>query len=204
MINLMYIVLTAMLALNVSSDVLDGFTQVHDGLNRSNNNVAQRNEALYSQLAAFAEQNPDKGLQWFEKAREVRDVTGQIYSRVDSLKYAIVRKADGSEGDPDNIINRDDLEAAAVVMLAPGNSLGSKLRHNIDFYREYINQIMVDSVKRASIAGALSTDDTLKPGIAGTLKQLHRMGITTYCHIQHRGLSDERAADRLGRGLRQE
>lgn len=30
MINLMYIVLTAMLALNVSSDVLDGFTQVHD------------------------------------------------------------------------------------------------------------------------------------------------------------------------------
>lgn len=164
MINLMYIVLTAMLALNVSSDVLDGFTQVHDGLNRSNNNVAQRNEALYSQLAAFAEQNPDKGLQWFEKAREVRDVTGQIYSRVDSLKYAIVRKADGSEGDPDHIVNRDDLEAAAVVMLAPGNSLGSKLRHNIDFYREYINQIMVDSVKRASIAGALSTDDTLKPG----------------------------------------
>ena len=36
MINLMYIVLTAMLALNVSSDVLDGFTQVHDGLTRSN------------------------------------------------------------------------------------------------------------------------------------------------------------------------
>ena len=39
MINLMYIVLTAMLALNVSSDVLDGFTQVHDGLKRSNSNV---------------------------------------------------------------------------------------------------------------------------------------------------------------------
>ena len=35
MINLMYIVLTAMLALNVSSDVLDGFTQVEDGLTRT-------------------------------------------------------------------------------------------------------------------------------------------------------------------------
>ena len=32
MINLMYIVLTAMLALNVSSDVLNGFKQVEDGL----------------------------------------------------------------------------------------------------------------------------------------------------------------------------
>ena len=32
MINLMYIVLTAMLALNVSSDVLNGFSLVEDGL----------------------------------------------------------------------------------------------------------------------------------------------------------------------------
>ena len=45
MINLMYIVLTAMLALNVSSDVLNGFTQVEEGLKRTNNNVEQRNAA---------------------------------------------------------------------------------------------------------------------------------------------------------------
>ena len=38
MINLMYIVLTAMLALNVSSDVLNGFKQVEDGLERSTSN----------------------------------------------------------------------------------------------------------------------------------------------------------------------
>ena len=47
MINLMYIVLTAMLALNVSSDVLQGFTQVNDGLVRSNDNVGARNDAVY-------------------------------------------------------------------------------------------------------------------------------------------------------------
>ena len=41
MINLMYIVLTAMLALNVSSDVLNGFTQVEEGLTRTNTNVEQ-------------------------------------------------------------------------------------------------------------------------------------------------------------------
>ena len=54
MINLMYIVLTAMLALNVSSDVLDGFTQVHEGLNRSNTNYGQRNSAIYGELHALA------------------------------------------------------------------------------------------------------------------------------------------------------
>ena len=46
MINLMYIVLTAMLALNVSSDVLDGFVQVEYGLARTNANVARRNHPI--------------------------------------------------------------------------------------------------------------------------------------------------------------
>ena len=75
MINLMYIVLTAMLALNVSSDVLDGFTQVHEGLNRSNANVSQRNAAIYGQLESLAAQNPDKVNSWLDKASEVRKST---------------------------------------------------------------------------------------------------------------------------------
>ncbi len=60
MINLMYIVLTAMLALNVSSDVLDGFTQVEDGLSRSNTNVEDRNATILRQLEDFAGKNPEK------------------------------------------------------------------------------------------------------------------------------------------------
>ena len=59
MINLMYIVLTAMLALNVSSDVLNGFRQVEDGLGRSTATAAVRNETLYKQLADFNVQNPE-------------------------------------------------------------------------------------------------------------------------------------------------
>ena len=72
MFNLMYIVLTAMLALNVSSDVLDGFTQVEAGLSRTNATVNERNGALYAQLEAFAMQNPEKAGAWLEKAKEVR------------------------------------------------------------------------------------------------------------------------------------
>ena len=59
MINLMYIVLTAMLALNVSSDVLNGFSQVEDGLSRSNRTITLRNAALIDQLQAFCDKNPE-------------------------------------------------------------------------------------------------------------------------------------------------
>ena len=50
MINLMYVVLMAMLALNVSSDVLNGFSLVEDSLLRTTANASASNEALYKDL----------------------------------------------------------------------------------------------------------------------------------------------------------
>ncbi|MDE6206341.1 MAG: gliding motility protein GldM [Muribaculaceae bacterium] len=164
MINLMYIVLTAMLALNVSSDVLDGFTQVHEGLSRSNANYGQRNGAILSQLNSLAEKNPDKAVAWRDRALEVHSNTDALISYVDSLKLLIVRKADGSKGDPDNILNRDDLEAAAVVMLSPGNQLGAKLRGRVDDYAEYVSSFIPDSAKVSNIHEALSTEPIVRSG----------------------------------------
>ncbi len=170
MINLMYIVLTAMLALNVSSDVLDGFTQVEDGLNQSNETVAQRNEDIYHRLEAFNEQNPEKGAVWYSKATEVRRATQQLYDFVDSLKLAIVIKADGDDGDVSEIVHRDDLEAASVIMLSPTNNQGEKLRKSIDNYREYVSALMTDSVKRMTVEQALSTESVNKSGTIGAQK----------------------------------
>ena len=164
MINLMYIVLTAMLALNVSSDVLDGFTQVHEGLKRSNSNVEQRNSAILEQLQAFADQNPDKGATWLARAREVRDNTNRLYDKIDSLKKAIVQKADGPKGDPSNILNRDDLESAAVVMLSPATNKGEELRHSINAYRDYVITHIPDTAQARTISEALSTEGVTAKG----------------------------------------
>lgn len=160
----MYIVLTAMLALNVSSDVLNGFTQVEDGLARSNENISQRNEDLYRRLEAFNQQNPDKGGIWYDKASEVRRVTASLYNYIDSLKKAIVIKADGADADVNAIEHQDDLEAAGVVMLSPASPNGKRLRLRVDNYRNYINTIMADSVKRALISKALSTKPHVRAG----------------------------------------
>lgn len=167
MINLMYIVLTAMLALNVSSDVLNGFTQVEEGLTRTNSNVEQRNAAILHTLEAFAEQNPDKGKPWYDKASEVRRITEGVYLQIDSIKQLIVREADGDDGDVRDIRNRDNLEAASVVMLSGSRPKGATLRMTIESYREYISSLMVDSVKRNNIQKALSTDPVLRQGTLG-------------------------------------
>lgn len=169
MINLMYIVLMAMLALNVSSDVLDGFTQVKDGLVRTNENVEQRNASIMGALEAFSIQNPEKGLPWYQKALEVRSQTASMYDLVDSLKLQIVKKADGEQGNIDNIVNREDLDAAASIMLEPATKRGASLREAIDGYRNYITSVVSDSLKNSSIMQALSTASVQRKGEIGEM-----------------------------------
>ena len=64
MINLMYVVLMAMLALNVSSDVLEGFKRVDDTLVRSRDNAMAQNKTIYDELEAAMKQNPEKTRLW--------------------------------------------------------------------------------------------------------------------------------------------
>ena len=162
MINLMYIVLTAMLALNVSSDVLNGFTLVEDGLKRTNSNVSDRNAALYMQLEEFTRQNPQKGRPWLDKAADVRKQTLSLYKYIDSLKLAIVRDADGPEGKVDNILNQDNLEASSKIMVTYGN--GVKLQSRLSAYSKYISAFVADPKKQTAIQKALATDPVLQKG----------------------------------------
>lgn len=166
MINLMYIVLTAMLALNVSSDVLDAFAQVEDGLARTNKNVSRRNDAIFAELEAINADNPAKGAVWYGRAVEVRSEADRLNQYIDSLKLAIAMEADGNDADPSNLDNREDLESAAVVMLNPVSRRGEDLRHKLDAFRGYVSGIVVDSVKRSSIEAALSTEPFKRKGIA--------------------------------------
>ncbi|MBR6749043.1 MAG: gliding motility protein GldM, partial [Bacteroidaceae bacterium] len=145
------------LALNVSSDVLNGFRQVEEGLGRTTSTAAVRNDALYQQLADFNEQNPEKGGVWYNESLELRDQTSKLYNYIDSLKLLIARKADGKDVDLKNIKSQDDLEAASYVMLSPSMRHGGRLRESIDNYRTYVSALMPDSVKRATVEECLST-----------------------------------------------
>ena len=111
MINLMYVVLMAMLAMNVSSDVLKGFSLVDEGLNHSKENSSSRNAAIYNEMEAAMKQNPEKVRQWYKKAMKVRSMCDSLYNLADELKWKIVREADGDDADIYNIKKRDNLEA---------------------------------------------------------------------------------------------
>ncbi len=60
MISLMYLVLTAMLALNVDKSVLDAFAMVDQGLMKTIENFNSKNESVYTEFNNAAQENPQK------------------------------------------------------------------------------------------------------------------------------------------------
>lgn len=158
MINLMYVVLMAMLALNVSTEVLNGFSVVEESLNRTTANATQENQAIYDDFAEQLKKNPQKVKQWFERAQQVRQMSDSLYQLAADLKLAIVQEADGKNGDVTNIRNKEDLEAASQVMLAPGRGRGGELYQAINQFRQRILTMVTDTLQQRVIASSLSTE----------------------------------------------
>ena len=167
MINLMYIVLLAMLALNISTEVLHGFAIVEEGLNRTTANASMENEAIYGNFRSQMASNPEKVREWFEKATHVKNMSDSLYNFAQELKVAIVREADGADGDVRNIKNDDNIDAAGEVMLAPITGKGGKLFRAINAYRENILRYVTDPQQRHIIASNLSTTVPHRPNTLG-------------------------------------
>ena len=157
MINLMYVVLMAMLAMNVSTQVLDGFSIVDESLQRTTANAVQENQNMYDDFEAQMKSNPEKVRQWFEKATMVKRMSDSLYNFAQELKVEIVREADGAKGDVKNIDRKEDLEAASHVMLAPGTGKGKKLFDAINSFRERILTMVADEAQRKIIESNLTT-----------------------------------------------
>jgi gliding motility-associated protein GldM len=157
MINLMYVVLMAMLALNISTEVLNGFSIVEESLNRTTANSSKENESIYDDFESQMRTNPTKVKAWFDKATQVKQMSDSLYDFAQQLKEQIVRVADGKDGDVKNIDNKDNLEAASTVMLAPGTGKGKQLYRAINSFRERILKMVADPQQKQIIASNLTT-----------------------------------------------
>lgn len=165
MINLMYLVFIAMMALNVSTEVLDGFELVEDSLQTSIDNSTHRNSIVSSELDAYFLVNPEKAKESYENKNMVKNASDSLFNYIQELKVRIAQEADGKNADVNHIERKDDLEAASRIMLAPLVGEGKKLREAIDNYRTMLADMVQDSAKTRVLEASLSTTPPHKPGI---------------------------------------
>ena len=95
MIGMMYLVLTAMLALNVSKDILDAFVVVDETLVKTNENFERKVEATYAQFAAANISQPAKAGPYYKKALEVKDLSKKMVEYIYQVRAELISKAEG-------------------------------------------------------------------------------------------------------------
>ena len=77
MINLMYLVLTALLALNVSAEIFNAFKLVDKGLKKSNAVLDAANDPIPAQVAKLAKKKPELQ-KYADRANPVREVSKEF------------------------------------------------------------------------------------------------------------------------------
>jgi len=168
MIGMMYLVLTAMLALNVSTDILSGFTMVDNSLHSSIAASASQNERLYLEFQAALDKNPAKTQEWFDKAQEVKAQADSLYAYIQNFKDELTIMTDGrgrfttlkEQGeDPTlNIQNNSNFDVTGTYALVQGH--GQELKDNVSAYKEFLTGLIQerDSAIAKSIRATLATE----------------------------------------------
>ncbi|MEO5572137.1 MAG: gliding motility protein GldM [Bacteroidia bacterium] len=94
MINMMYLVLTALLALNVSKEIINAFVTVNDSLEVSNKNTTDKNKLTYEAFDFAMKNDQTKTKPFFDKAMATKKLSDQMSGYIDSLKKALQIKTD--------------------------------------------------------------------------------------------------------------
>ncbi|MBI3137112.1 MAG: gliding motility protein GldM [Sphingobacteriales bacterium] len=166
MINIMYLVLTALLALNVSSEILNAFKTVRRSLENTNKTVDQSTATIMKSLEdkTLDPQTAERAKPWFDKAQQVVKVSGDLYNYIETLKSQILTKAGAKPGDPS--FKEDNLDIVTKMFVKGGE--GRKLLAALEKYREDIFRI--DTSIRTEFTKSLNIDVSNPPGQDGKTK----------------------------------
>jgi gliding motility-associated protein GldM len=162
MIGMMYLVLTAMLALNVSAAILNGYLQVDESLHATIETTESGNKVGYERFESALAQNPEKTQEWYDKAMRVKEESDNLYNYIAEFKDAIVSLADGDKAVKGatvrQISKRDDTNVPHQYGINEGHA--AELKSKIIAYREFLKDVSGnDEGVHADIENMFATDE---------------------------------------------
>ncbi|MDO5315063.1 MAG: GldM family protein [bacterium] len=99
MISMMYLVYTALLAMNVSKDILDAFDTVNNGVQTTNITLAQQIDQKYTAFEEQYSKEPEKAGPFWEQAQALREEANDLIDYVEALKWDLVKKVECSKAE---------------------------------------------------------------------------------------------------------
>lgn len=146
MINLMYLVLTAMLALNVSSEILHAFKTINQSISASNSSIQDKNNKLY---ADFEENENMEGQRervkpYNDRAKQVKAAADELYKYLEDWKEKIIVQS-GGRLETGEIKREDDIDASTLLMVEKKG--GDELKQKLQSFREMALGLVNPSAK---------------------------------------------------------
>src|SRR5574343_740618 len=142
MINMMYLVLTALLALNVSSEILNAFKTVNNSIAISNNIIDGKNNVTYKNFEKELTdpQTKAKAEIWAPKANQVKKLSADMFSYIESLKQDLKKESGLTTKDGVESFKEDNLDAATRLM--DKNGKGKELYDRLAAYRKSVIAVL--------------------------------------------------------------
>jgi len=178
MINLMYLVLTAMLALNVSSEILNAFKTVNNSLNNANTIIDNKNQAISKSFEEMVNdpKTKDKALIYKPEADKARKIADDVYNYIDGLKTELKKEAGSHIENGEEKFAEENLEAATRLFDTKGK--GKELLQKLNDFKT--NILDVDPEVKKQFAEALPLDLSVPKSKSGNSKMTWT---TAYFHM---------------------
>ncbi|WP_343796290.1 gliding motility protein GldM [Gaetbulibacter jejuensis] len=150
MINLMYLIFIAMLALNMSKEVLSAFGLMNEKLTESNEAATERNAAFMEGLAAKVDEQPAKYRPLKADADQIDKLATDFNSYLDDLKAQMTAKVE----DPKDyeVMDKGDFLDNHFFKGDKLKPEGEEFLNQIAKFRDGVSDILADNPELASMA----------------------------------------------------
>ncbi len=178
MINMMYLVLTALLALNVSAEILNAFKTVNRSLDSANSVLGANNDNIYASFARKANepQSKAKAAIWQPKAKQVQALCATMYTRLTDLRTKVKEYGGFVAGKKDSLGYEANIDAATRLMDKEGE--GPKLEKELAKLKADL--LNIDPEIKAEFASKLPIDLSYPKSQTGSKEQTWT---TSYFHM---------------------
>ena len=197
MIGMMYLVLTAMLALNVSSEILNGFSMIDTSLHKNIDSANARNNGMYADFEALDAKNHAKVGKWLEKAKLVKSKSDQLYKYLEDFKVKIIRMTDGKEANDSayvmQIKAKDNLDKANQYAILEGH--GDELKKKIEEYRNFLIEITNHNPEKIKLYQSVFSTTKTKEGKEWTVALFDMMPLSAVVTFLTKYQNDIRSSE---------
>lgn len=156
MINMMYLVLTALLALNVSSEILNAFKTVDKSLMTATGVAEKKNSEIFKSFQKKIEDptTRDKAEVWLPKAQRAKALSDEVYNFIEGLKAELKKEAGLKIVEGKEDFKEDDLDAATRLFVSAPPTGKGKGKDLFDKLANFKKQLLEIDPEMAAAIGA--------------------------------------------------